>query len=153
MRFNWHWLLGAALASCSPGSADGGVPPLPDREEAAAPASTLDAAFSEDFRRAYAAALWSMMVLRWCDERWNRPRLTAEAEARLAAINAIATRQGLKPIMDQAGRDNARAMATMRLDVRCNGGFDRFHAAALKALAEVERLLRTGKQARGTRSG
>ncbi len=82
------------------------------------------------------------MVLRWCNDRWNRPKETAAAEARFKAINAQAIRRGLKPQMDQAAQDNARKMAVMRLDVRCHGGFARPHANAKQALTKVERLMR-----------
>ena len=106
---------------------------------------TADPQFREDFQTAYAAVLWSMMVLRWCDARWKRPVETAAAESRLAAIDKQATNMGLEPQMEQAADDNARQMATMRLDTMCTGGFDPFHARAEKALAEIERLIR-GRQ-------
>ena len=105
------------------------------------PTAVPNSAFREDFRTAYASVLWSMMVLRWCDARWKRPRETAAAEARLAAIDAEATSRGLKPLMDQAAADNAGQMATMRLDTMCSGGFDEFHARAQRALDEMERLM------------
>ena len=98
--------------------------------------------FHEDFRTAYGSVLWTMMVLRWCNDRWNRPKETAAAEARFKAIKAQAIRRGLKPQMDQAAQDNARTMAVMRLDVRCNLGFARPHANAKQALTKVERLMR-----------
>jgi hypothetical protein len=97
--------------------------------------------FHEDFRTAYGSVLWTMMVLRWCNDRWNRPKETAAAEARFKAITARAIRRGLKRQMDQAAQDNARKMAVMRLDVRCNGGFARPHANAKQALTKVERLM------------
>jgi hypothetical protein len=82
-----------------------------------------------------------MMVLRWCDDRWKRPRERARAEARLAAIDAKAVGLGLRPEMELAASDNARKMATMRLDTRCSGGFDRSQEAAEKALTARERLM------------
>ena len=100
-----------------------------------------DSHFREDFRTAYASVLWTMMVLRWCDRRWDRPKETAEAESRLAAIDAEAIRRGLKPQMDQAAQDNAQMMATMRLDTMCSGGFDPFHARAQRALDKLERMM------------
>ncbi len=116
------------------------------------PRTDPDSAFREQSQPAYASVLWSMMVLRWCDARWKRPQETAEAEARLAAIDAEAVNLGLKPQMDQAGRDNAEQMATMRLDTMCSGGFDRFHVNAQKALAELERLM-TGRKPTSSASG
>ena len=98
--------------------------------------------FREDFRTAYRSVLWTMMVLRWCNARWDRPKETAAAESRLAAIDAKAIRRGLKPQMEQAASDNAQQMAVMRLDVRCSGGFDPAHARADRALTELERLMR-----------
>ena len=89
-----------------------------------------------------------MMVLRWCDQRWDRPRETAVAEARLAAIDARAIAMGLKPQMKQAANDNARKMAIMRLDTRCNGGFDRFHRSAKRALEGLEELMKQRAQRR-----
>jgi len=101
----------------------------------------VDPQFREDFQTAYAAVLSSMMVLRWCDARWKRPEETAAAESRLAAIDKQATNMGLEPQMEQAADDNARQMATMRLDTMCSGGFDPFHARAERALDELERLM------------
>ena len=104
-------------------------------------------AFQEEFRAAYRSALWTMMVLRWCDRRWDRPVQTAKAEARLRAVSRQAIRRGLKRQMEQAADDNARQMAVMRLDVRCTGGFDRFHASAQRALTGVEQLMRRPRRA------
>ena len=81
------------------------------------------------------------MVLRWCDDRWTRPRERAQSEARLAAIDAEADRLGLRPEMELAAQDNAQQMATMRLDTRCSGGFDRSQQAAEKALTGLEGLM------------
>jgi hypothetical protein len=82
-----------------------------------------------------------MMVLRWCNARWDRPRETAEAEARLTVIDAEAIRRGLKAQMEQAAGDNGRQMATMRLDSMCNGGFEPAWARADRSLAELERFM------------
>ena len=106
-------------------------------------AMSVSSPFHEDFRIAYGSVLWTMMVLRWCDRRWTRPSETAAAEARLRAIDEQAVKLGLRPQMDQAAQDNAQQMAIMRLDVHCNGGFERFHASAERALAKVERLIRS----------
>jgi hypothetical protein len=105
------------------------------------PTTGPDSVFREDFRTAYGSVLWTMMVLRWCDARWKRPRETAAAEARLAAVDAEAIRRGLRPQMEQAANDNAQQMATMRLDAMCNGGFDDAHARAQQALDKLERLM------------
>lgn len=104
-------------------------------------ATTPGSAFQDEFRTAYASVLWSMMVLRWCDRRWVRPEETAAAEVRLKAIDEQAIKLGLKPQMDQAARDNAQQMATMRLDVHCSGGFERFYATANQSLSRMERLM------------
>ena len=119
---------------------DTAVRPIPTGTEA--PMPELDPQFRQDFRVAYGAVLWRMMLLRWCDARWKRPAETAAAEARLAAINALAIRLGLQPEMDQAGTDNARQMAIMRLDVHCNLGFDPTHASAIEGLAALEKRMR-----------
>ncbi len=116
------------------------------------PSTGPDFAFQKEFRTAYASVLWSMMVLRWCNARWKRPQEAAEAEERLAAIGAEAIRRGLKPQMEQAADDNARQMATMRLDTMCGGGFDPFHARAQRALDELERLM-TGLKTDDSASG
>lgn len=100
-----------------------------------------DALFREDFRTAYGVVLWRMMLLRWCDARWDRPKETAELESRLAAINAEALRRGLKRQMEQAADDNARQMATMRLDTMCRGGFEPSRASAERGLTELERFM------------
>ena len=110
--------------------------------------SRPDSLFREDFRLAYASVLWTMMDLRLCDARWNRPQERAKAEARLAAIDAQAVGLGLKPDMEQAAQDNAKMMATMRLDTSCNHGFERSQKSAEGALSELERFLtRRGKEA------
>ncbi len=106
------------------------------------PAAAASSPFHEEFRTAYGSVLWTMMVLRWCNDRWDRPRQTAAAEARLKAINSKAVRRGLGPQMRQAADDNARQMAVMRLDVRCSQGFERPHSQARNALSKAERLLR-----------
>ena len=143
-------LLILAVMSCSPDEA--GKPAegasSPDGGNAVAAteggnAMSVSSPFHEDFQTAYGSVLWTMMVLRWCDRRWARPKETAAAEARLKAIDEQAVKLGLRPQMDQAAQDNARQMATMRLDVHCNGGFDRFHASAERALTKVERLFRS----------
>jgi hypothetical protein len=54
--------------------------------------------------------------------------------------------------MEQAADDNARQMATMRLDTMCGGGFDPFHARAQRALDELERLM-AGLKPDGSASG
>jgi hypothetical protein len=131
-------LLIVALISSAPAANAPAVASSPLLEYANAVA--VNSAFHEEFRMAYGSALWTMMVLRWCDGRWNRPVETAKAEARLKAINAKAVRRGLKPQMEQAAEDNARQMAVMRLDVHCSAGFDRSHANADRALAKTERL-------------
>ena len=129
-----------ALMSCSP--------PGEPTQEGSPGAGTetgkpmiADSLFRQDFRTAYASVLWTMMVLRWCDARWDRPRETAEVESRLAALDAQAIRRGLKPQIEQAAADNARMMATMRLDTRCNGGFEPSRASADRALTELERFM------------
>jgi len=103
----------------------------------------VSSSFREKFRTAYGSVLWTMMVLRWCDRKWVRPKETAAAEARLKAIDEEAVRLGLRPQMDQAAHDKAQQMATMRLDVHCSGGFDPFHASADRALTKLERLMRS----------
>ena len=107
-------------------------------------AMAAESPFQAEFRTAYSSVLWTMMVLRWCDGRWHRPKETAAAEVRLKSINAEAIRRGLKLQMDRAAHDNAQQMATMRLDVHCNGGFDRSYDRAKAALTKMERLLRAG---------
>ena len=97
--------------------------------------------FREDFRTAYGAVLWRMMLLRWCNARWDRPKETAELESRLAVIEAEAIRRGLKPQMVQAASDNAEQMATMRLDAMCNGGFEPSWVSAERGLTELERFM------------
>lgn len=97
--------------------------------------------FREDFRTAYGSVLWRMMLLRWCNARWDRPKETAELESRLAVIEAEAIRRGLKRQMEQAASDNARQMATMRLDAMCNGGFEPSRASADRGLTELERFM------------
>ena len=109
-------------------------------------ARAVSSAFREEFRTAYGSVLWTMMVLRWCNERWDRPKETAAAEARFKAISALAIRRDLKRQMNQAARDNARAMAVMRLDTRCNGGFNRSHAGTQRALSKAEHLLRNRRR-------
>ena len=81
------------------------------------------------------------MLLRWCDRRWVRPKETAAAETRLRAIDEQALSLGLKQQMEEAAHVNAQRMATMRLDVNCSGGFERFHVIADRALSDVEHLL------------
>lgn len=130
----WRSVLIVALTFCNPGGVG---------SAAVGKTMTANAPFHAEFRTTYASVLWTMMMLRWCNDRWNRPMETAAAEARFKAITAVAIRRGLKPQMDQAARDNARQMAVMRLDVRCNGGFARPHANAKQALTKVERLMRT----------
>jgi hypothetical protein len=105
-----------------------------------------DSLFRDDFRTAYGSVLWTMMVLRWCNARWDRPKETAALESRLAAIDAEAIRRGLKPQMEQAAGDNARQMATMRLDTMCNGGFEPSRASAERALTELERFMGRRKE-------
>ena len=130
-----------ALASCSPEEA-GNPPHQQPPENLSGNAMAVSSPFHEEFRTAYASVLWTMMVLRWCDQRWVRPKETAAAEARLSAIDDQAVKLGLKAQMDEAAQFNAQQMATMRLDVHCSGGFERFHASAEQALAKVEQLLR-----------
>ena len=133
------------LISCSPDEA--GKPAAdPALANDDGNAMAANSPFNEDFRTAYRSVLWTMMFLRWCDRRWERPKETAKAEARLAAIEGEAVRRGLKPQMDQAVQDNAQQMALMRLDVHCSGGFERPHASAQQALSKVERLLRGGRK-------
>lgn len=103
--------------------------------------------FRQDFRTAYASVLWNMMVLRWCGERWDRRQDMAKPEARFAAIEAKATRMDLKDEMRQAAADNARAMATMRLDTRCNEGFGRALERTGRVLGELESFMVRRKQA------
>ena len=139
-------MAGLALASCSSEPVGNETVPTQAPTQAATeaelPTTGPDSEFREDFRTAYRSVLWTMMVLRWCDARWERPKQTAAAEARLATIDADAIRRGLKPQMEQAANDNAQQMATMRLDTMCSGGFDSSHARANQALDELERLMR-----------
>ena len=129
-----------ALMSCSP-------PSEPTQENSPGPGTQTgkpmiaNSLFREDFRTAYGSVLWRMMLLRWCNARWDRPKETAELELRLAAIDAEAIRRGLKPQMEQAADDNARQMAIMRLDTMCSGGFEPSRASAERGLAELERFM------------
>ena len=152
-------LLILAVVSCSPdeagkpaegASSPDSATPIAATETSNAVAATessnavsVSSPFHEDFRTAYGSVLWTMMVLHWCDRRWARPREMSAAEARLKAIDEQAVKLGLRPQMDQAAQGNAQQMATMRLDVHCNGGFDQFHARADRALTDIERLMRT----------
>ncbi len=105
-----------------------------------------DSLFREDFRTAYGAVLWRMMLLRWCNARWDRPKETAELESWLAKIDAEAIRRGLKRQMEQAASDNAKQMATMRLDAMCNDGFEPSRASAERGLTELERFMSRRKE-------
>ena len=144
-------LLVLALVSCSPQEAEGGgAGPRDDKPSPAGggAAGTQDdkpmpgnALFREDFRTAYGSVLWTMMFLRLCNARWDRPKETAELEARFASIEAQAISRGLKPRMEQAAADKAQQMATMRLDTQCHGGFERARASADRTLTELERMM------------
>jgi hypothetical protein len=121
--------------------------PLPGGNEARTPMPKVDPLFAEDFTTSYTSVLWTMMFLSLCDKRWDRPRETAQLEARLAAIDAKAIGLGLKPAMEQAAHRKAQQMATMRFDTRCNGGFEKAYQSAKGALTEIEGFLeRRAKQ-------
>ena len=77
-----------------------------------------------EFRQAYGRVLWSMIYVRWCDERWGRPSETAQAEERLAALAARARLRGLQPEIEQAERDLSARLPLIRLDSSCRDGFD-----------------------------
>ena len=97
--------------------------------------------FGKTFRTAYASVLWNMMILRWCGARWDRHQDMVKSEARFAAIEAQAIRLELKEEMRQAAADNARAMATMRLDTRCNEGFGPARDRTERVLGELESFI------------
>ena len=138
-------LLVLALASCSSDSNSYQAPPTVPANEIGKPMTPGDSLFRQDFRTAYGSVLWTMMVLRWCDERWAGPAETAKAQARLEAIDAQAAAMGLDEEMRQAADDNARQMAIMRLDTRCHGGFEPALQNAKRALGKVESLIAARK--------
>jgi hypothetical protein len=145
-----RFLLAMALMSCSPPSEQTREGHPGGGTQSGKP-TMADSLFRQDFRTGYASVLWTMMMLRSCNDRWNRPKETAELVSRLAAVDAEAIRRGLKPQMEQAARDNARRMATMRLDMMCNAGFERAQASAEGALIELERFM--SRRAEETRGG
>ena len=137
----WRYLAGLALASCSPEPGGDPAVALPGGTEGKTPVTKVDPLFAEDFTTSFSSVLWTMMFLRLCDDRWDRPRERAELEARLAAIEAKAVGLGLKPAMEQAAHRKAQMMATMRIDTQCNGGFEKAYQSAKGALSEIEDFL------------
>ncbi len=104
--------------------------------------SSATLAFRTEFKEAYRSALWTMMFLRWCGARWQRPDELAVEEARLSALNERAHALDLHPEMRLAAQENAQQMAVMRLDTYCNGGFEKAAESHAATVARLERALR-----------